>query len=387
MMLNRLKKEIKEIKDKNLYRELKDISLNGKFITHNGQQLLNLSSNDYLGYFQDKRVIDASVVATKKYGTSSTSSRLVCGNNNLYSEVENLISKIKNTESALIFNSGYAANVGILNSISTDKTYILADKLIHASIIDSIKMSNCKFSRFSHNNIENLKQKLDKIDRKRYPEIIICIESVYSMDGDIAPLKELKSIADNHNTILYVDEAHSTGIYGENGQGLCSNIIDDNLIIMGTFGKGLGNFGAYFAGSSIIKDYLINKARSLIYTTAMPPSVLGGLKKVFELLKEENRGKELLEKTKYFREKLSFIFTKENYSASDSPIIPIILGETQKAMNIRDKLYDIGFFTVVIREPTVPKNSARLRLTINNLLNYKDLDDILEALKKVIYES
>ncbi len=383
MIFQRLENELINIKEKNLFRELKAVELAGKNIVYKGKTLLNLSTNDYLGYFNDERLKEASINATKKYGNSTSSSRLVCGNNVLYDEIEKSICKLKNTESALVFNSGYCANVGILNAICSSQTFILADKLIHASLIDSIKMTGCKFSRFLHNNVNDLKKKLEKIDTEKFPEIIICIESIYSMDGDKAPLKEIKKIADDFNTILFVDEAHSTGIYGENGEGLCKEIIDENVIIMGTFGKALGSFGAYFAGAKIFREYLINSSRSLIYTTALTPSNLASIKEVLTLLPKDKKGEELLKKVKYFREKI----TQKGFNSvdGDSPIIPIIIGENKKAIEVQNQLFDLGFFAVVIREPTVPKNTARLRITINNLMDYEDLDNIFEALCKVIY--
>lgn len=280
-------------------------SKRGVFVEIDGKEHIDFSSNDYLGLSQHPEMMEASAKASEKYGTGSGGSRLLGGDSDLFHKLETAVASFKGKESALVFNSGYQANLGIISALCRDGRVVYMDKLCHASIVDGVMLSGVRFFRFRHNDTEHLKELFEK----HKPEnALIITESVFSMDGDIAPLKEMVAIKEKYGADLMVDEAHATGIFGERGAGVVeeTGLAGQVELIMGTFSKAFGSFGAYLACSENTKNTLINTSRSFIYSTALPPAVVACNIKSIELVeKEPQRRKELLEKAEYFGRRLS----------------------------------------------------------------------------------
>ncbi len=383
-MKQRLTKALKSLMDKNNYRTITTYQKHSdSFIYLGKKRYLNFSSNDYLGLSKNPSVISHANQFLTDYGSSSTSSRLVTGNLECYDLVEAELSSFKETECSLIFNSGYTTNLGIITSLVGRGDYIICDRLSHASIIDGSILSRANIIRFRHNDMNDLEKKLKSLSIDSIKLIIT--EAVFSMDGDIAPLEEIVKLKEKYNAILMVDEAHSTGIFGNSGKGLvCQyNLKDKVEIQMGTFSKALGSAGGYFAGDTTTRKYLINKSRSLIYTTGLPPSVLGATYGAIKYLKENvNAGKKLIQKSEELRNILSE--NGFNILQSESQIIPIVIGTNENTFWLSHKLEEDGIVCIAITPPTVPENSSRLRLSIT--LDHSD-DDISFFLSRLIKHS
>ncbi len=269
--MDEIKEKLVSLKGEGLFREIKNIEkLEGKHIWMDGKKYLDFSSSNYIGFRDDVRIIKAAREALEKYGMGSGASRIVVGTANLYNELEELIAMEKKKEAALLFNSGYDANLGIISTMVGKKDVVFCDKLNHASIYDGISLSGAKLIRYRHNDMKDLENKL-KMFRKGYKRALLVVDSVFSMDGDRANLKELVRLKEDHNIILMIDEAHGGGVLGDNGMGLAEeeNVLEKIDINMGTFSKAYGSQGAYVTASKEIIDYLINHCRSLIYTTSI----------------------------------------------------------------------------------------------------------------------
>ena len=375
--------EMHKIKELGLYREIRKIEkIEGKYINIAGKSYIDFSSNNYLGLRDDKRIILSGKEAAEKYGAGSGASRVVTGNSSIYSRLEEKIAEFKGKDKALIFNSGYDANIAIFSSIFDESDIIFADKLIHASIIDGIKLSGAKLLRYKHNDIADLKIKMAKYSGK-YKKIGVVTESVFSMDGDIGKIKEISDLKKIENFIFIVDEAHATGIFGERGSGVIEELgLEKNNVdvIMGTLGKALGSYGAYIAADSIIVEFLINRARPFIFSTALPPFSCGAALKAIELIMEK----------KVLTEKLyeNIMFARKNAESSGfalpkdiTPIVPLIIGSNSEVVKLQKLIFDNGYVAAGIRPPTVPEGKSRIRLTINP---YHDREDI-EGLFKVVH--
>lgn len=339
-----------------------------------GSEYIDFSSNDYLGLREHPALMMAGIEMAKRFGSGSCASRLMSGSLSIHKLLEDKIAKFKGKEAALVYNSGYQANIGLISAILGSKDVVFSDKLNHASIIDGIKLSGAKFYRFAHNDMDHLEDLL-----KRYRGVnkksLIITESIFSMDGDRAPLKSLVKIKHKYDSMLMVDEAHATGIFGKSGSGVCEedNIVDDVDIIMGTFSKALGSFGAYITGKENIIRYLINKSRSFIYSTSLPPFVIGSNIAAIEVIENEGiqRREMLLNNAAFFRSKLKDMGYN---TCGSSQIVPIIVGSNDKVIRISEYLLSKGLLTVPIRPPTVPDGTARLRfsLTFNHIREYLD---------------
>ncbi|MFH0731555.1 MAG: 8-amino-7-oxononanoate synthase [Candidatus Omnitrophota bacterium] len=373
---------LKEAEENGLLRILHpaDYRRNG-VICIEGREYADFSSNDYLGLSHHAYIKSASCNIIEKLGASSSASRLLSGSLTLHSELEDRTASFKGKEAALIFNSGYQANIGIISSLCSRGDVVFTDKLSHASIIDGVLLSGAKLFRFLHNDAGSLESLL-KTHRQKFKNALIITETVFSMDGDIAPLKDLVSIKEEYNCQIMIDEAHATGVFGDSGSGIAEkeNLTDSIDLIMGTFSKALGSFGAYLACSKNIKDYLINTSRSFIYSTALPPSVIAANLASLELIKKEPfRRRELLQKASYFRNELSSLRLTVKGS---SQIIPLIVKDSRKAVKISSLLKEKGFWAPAIRPPTVPANEARIRFS----LSYCHTKDVLDRLINDIYE-
>ncbi|HJV45924.1 MAG TPA: 8-amino-7-oxononanoate synthase [Bacillota bacterium] len=353
-----------------------------EWLSKNGQKLLNLSSNNYLGLAGDMRLRIAGVEAINRYGCGAGASRLVVGNHRVYEEAELALKGWKGTEAGLILNSGYAANVGIISSVVGRNGIVYSDKLNHASIVDGILLSRAEHKRYNHcdlNHLESLLQSSPKHKRK-----LIVTDTVFSMDGDIAPLVDLVTLKERYNAILMVDEAHSSGIFGTKGEGLVHHFqLQDKVDIqMGTFSKALGCYGAYVVGSQWLIDYLMNKMRSFIFTTALPPAILGSACAAMQLVQtEHDRREKLLKNSEYFRTTLArFGF---RIGETQTQIIPIIIGPNERTLQFSQRLQEEGIAAVAIRPPTVPDHQARIRFTVMATHTRNELAGAMEKIVKV----
>jgi 8-amino-7-oxononanoate synthase len=363
-----IKKNLLDLKNKALYRSMQTIEkISLDSILINQKKYINLSSNDYLNLSQSKILTEAAQNYLIEWGTSVSASRLITGNIEPYHLLEEKTAEFKKKEKALIFSSGYSANLGIIGALAQLKVVFLSDKLIHASLIDGIRLAKAEFYRFLHNDLSDAEKQINLIDKNKI--IILIVDSVYSMDGDIAPIKELVELKKKYqNLYLYFDEAHSTGILGSNSRGLCEEYSADIDIIMGTFGKAFGSFGAYVACSDLMYQFLVNHSRSLIYSTGLPPAVIGANIAAIDLLLENPHwGQDLLIKS----EKIKKILENKGYNCglTKTQIIPLIIGENKEALDLSEKFKKQGLWINAIRSPTVAKGTARLRLTISRLLD------------------
>jgi len=347
-----------------------------------GKKVINFCSNNYLSLANDPRLKEAAIEAINKYGVGSGASRLVCGNMVLHEKLEEKIAEFKKTEAALVFNSGYVANLGIISAILDRESICFSDKLNHASIIDGIILSNANFKRFAHKDMESLENLLK--NNSDFKNKLIISDTVFSMDGDIAPLKEIVRLAEKFSCPVMVDEAHATGVFGKNGVGMVEHFgLKDKIEVqMGTLSKAVGSFGAFVCGKKELIDYLINFSRAFIYTTALPPAVCAASIKAIGIIQDEpERRIRLWQNVKFLKEGLAKIGF--DTLESESPIIPILTRDAMLTMEFSKKLFEEGLFIQGIRPPTVPVNQSRLRITVTSQHSQQDLEFALEKLKKI----
>ncbi len=375
--------EILDLERSGLKRRLRDLSgAQGRMITLDGKEVLNFCSNNYLGLADDPRLRRAAVEVIEKEGVGSGASRLISGNMAAHRALEETIAHFKGTQGALVFSAGYMANVGIISSVFGRDDIIFGDRLNHASIIDGIVLSQAKFRRYPHCDMETLEEMLRSATGFRWRGIIT--DSVFSMDGDIAPLDKIVALAERYDCLVMIDEAHALGVIGKHGKGLAEYFgVEDKIAIqMGTLSKAAGCFGAYCSGSKALIDFLINKARSFMYTTAIPPAVAASAQKAIQIIRDDTMLRQLLwENTHYFKKALDQIGF--DTLGSQTPIIPIIVGESRLTVEFSRRLWDEGIFVSAIRPPTVPVHTGRLRLTVMATHTREDLDYALEKLKMI----
>jgi 8-amino-7-oxononanoate synthase len=336
-------------------------------------ELLDFSSNDYLALSEHPEVIGASRKYLEMFGAGAGAARLMSGDLEINHLLEQEIAQLKSKEAALTFGSGYLANTGIIPALASRGDLIITDRLSHASIYDGCLLSGARTIRFRHNDLAHLEQILQE-KRSQFNSCLVVVESIYSMDGDRCPLAELAQLKQRFNFLLMVDEAHATGVYGENGGGI---IEEDKVnrevdIAMGTFGKALGSYGAYAAASRVIIDFLVNKARTFIYSTALPPAVIGASLASLYLVKSEPQLRmDLHAKVSFFKKQLR----KNGWHNPTGPsqIVPVMIGDSSKALAIADKLRKDRIFVKAVRPPTVPEGSARLRFSITRHHREEDL--------------
>lgn len=344
-------------------------------------QYYDFSSNDYLGLSNHPIIKDAVKNAADKYPIGSCASRLLSGDLDIHHELEQKTAKLKGKQAALIFNTGYQANIGIISALYSKTDAIFADKLSHASILDGITLSSARLFRFRHNDTNHLESLLKKTQGK-FANRLIVTESIFSMDGDKAPLAELVELKNEYNCKIMIDEAHATGIFGKNGAGLIEQqgLTDSVDLIMGTFSKALAGFGGYLASSAITIQYLINTCRSFIYSTALPACVIAANLAAIELLEDEpNRRKTLLQNADYFR---TLLKEKGFNVIGSSQIVPLIVNNTEKAIAISKHLANKGFRALAIRPPTVPAEQSRIRFSLTYHHNKEILQTLTQQLEK-----
>lgn len=351
-------------------------------IYRNGTELIDFSSNDYLGLAGHPELKKASKKAIERFGAGSSASRLLSGDLKIHHELEEKTALFKGKRRALVFNSGYQANVGIISALCKTGDAVFCDKLSHASILDGVLLSGARLFRFRHNDTGHLESLLKKT-RGKYKERLIVTESVFSMDGDIPPLEEMVRLKTGYGCRIMVDEAHATGIFGEDGSGLVAEtgLVDDVDLIMGTFSKALGSFGAYAAGSTAIIEFLINTCRSFIYSTSLPASVIAADIAALRMVQTQpSRRKRVLENAAFFRAALQ---SKGFEVKGQSQIVPLITGRTQRTVELSKRLEAKGFWVLPIRPPTVPGGQGRLRFSLTYHHTKEILLNLIENIEKV----
>ncbi|WP_235001635.1 8-amino-7-oxononanoate synthase [Halobacillus sp. Marseille-P3879] len=377
-----LAQEVETIKNQGLYRQLRTISpsqTSGKSYI-DGMKSIVASSNNYLGLAEDQRLTDEAVKIMKEYGVGSTGSRLTTGNTIWHEKLEQRIAEFKKDEAALVFSSGYLANIGVISSLAGEGDMILSDQLNHASIIDGCRLSKAKTSIYRHINMEDLREKL--MHSQHYRRRFIVTDGVFSMDGDIAPLREIKTLAHIYNAYVIVDDAHSTGVLGENGRGTGDHFDVAVDVTIGTFSKSIGTEGGFVSGSRSLIDYLRNRARSYIFQTALPPSIMAATIKAIDIIESSPQLQVHLQhlSRSIRNEFLDYGF---NVRGEQTPILPIVIGDTEQAMAFSRELEKNGVFAPAIRPPSVPQRESRIRMTVMATHTEEDIQQICKAFYKV----
>jgi len=356
--------------------------------------LIDFSSNDYLGFSKSEVVFDQThqfLVDNHLKKNGATGSRLISGNHILYQKTEDFITQFHQSEMALIFNSGYDANVGFFSAVPQRNDVILYDELCHASIRDGIQLSNAKSYKFQHNDVEDLERLIQKCHTERSPdtfEIYIAIESVYSMDGDSPNLEEMVDLCEKHNLYLVVDEAHALGVFGEKGEGLLQSLQLHHRVFarIMTFGKGLGCHGAVILGNSELKNYLVNFARSFIYTTGLSPHSVATILVAYQQFESDSDSiQKLKENTVHFNQEKILLGLKNMFVYSKSAIQCAIIPGNEKVKNIAIQLQEKGFDVKPILSPTVPEGQERLRFCLHSYNSKEEISLVLETLTKLIF--
>ncbi|MFC1136170.1 8-amino-7-oxononanoate synthase [Pasteurella multocida] len=385
-MIRYYQQQLADLKAQNQFRQLPQLIHRGRFIQREDNTMLNMSSNDYLGLANNEALRQAFFTQYQDQlpALTSSSSRLLTGSFSIYDELESLMAQAFGRESALLFNSGYHANIGILPALADKKTLIVADKLVHASMIDGIRLAQCEFVRFRHHDYVHLEQILQKNDRT-FERIIVVTESVFSMDGDCADLIQLVALKQRYpQVMLYVDEAHAIGVLGEKGLGLaeqqgCINQID---ILVGTFGKALGSMGAYVICDQVIRDYLVNKMRPLIFSTALPPFNVAWTHFVFQQLPHlQAERAHLAQLSQHLRQAIVDIFQVP--MPSESCIVPYILGDNELTVRTAQRLQQQGYYCLPIRPPTVPKGTSRIRFSLTADMQVAEVEQFIACLQEL----
>lgn len=364
---------LKELRNQHLERVIRTRPAVGGKIQVDGRSVINFSSNDYLNLAQHPAVLAASRRALEEYGAGSTASRLVTGSLPLHDELENRLARHKGYPAALVFGSGYMTNAGVISSLVGPGDGVFADRLVHASVIDAVALSRAKLVRFRHNDAGDL----DRLLRRHgaFRRRLVITESVFSMDGDIAPLRDMTDIAEYRGAMLMIDEAHASGVFGPHGSGLirAEGLEPRVNISMCTLSKAFGGYGGAVACSVMLRNWFVQRARAFIYTTAPPPASIGAALGALDVIeKEPNMGTELLARATAFRDRLRSGGLDTMDSASQ--IIPIMVGESERALSFSERLRDRDILAIAIRPPTVPRGTARLRLSVTLAHSPEDLD-------------
>lgn len=375
-------KKLETIKAAGNYRVLREIEHNGFLIHDNGREMLNLSSNDYLGLSSNPRLIEEFRAETDVMALpySAVSSRLLSGNHQYYKMLEDDLKDWYDKEAALVFNSGYHANIGMLPALAHKPDLIVADKSVHASMIDGMRLSEAQMLRYHHLDYEHLRSILSQY-REDYDNVFIVTESVFSMDGDVADLQQLCEIKKEFDAFLYVDEAHAIGVRGTNGLGCCEEqaCIEDIDFIVGTFGKAFASVGAFVVCEELFRDYLVNMQRSLIFTTALPPVNVAWTRFILNRMPDFY---DLRIKLAEVSDRLRQVLNRKGFETrGNSHIVPMVCGSNEASVEMAELLQDNGFFALPVRYPSVPKNEARIRFSLNASVPVEDYGCLLEFLE------
>lgn len=378
-----LQEELNAMKEQGIFRSLVDIQgEQGSTVQIRGKKVIQLSSNNYLGLTTHPRLRKAAIEAVEKYGAGTGSVRTIAGTFSMHEEYEKRLAKFKHTEAALVFQSGFTANVGVLSSILTEQDVVISDELNHASIIDGIRLTKAARRIYKHSDLKDLEAALK--DTQSYRKRLVVTDGVFSMDGDIALLPEIVELAEKYDALVMVDDAHASGVLGANGRGTVDHFgLNGRVHIqVGTLSKAIGVLGGYVASTETVRNYLIHKARPFLFSTSHPPAVTAACEAALDVLLEEP---ELIEKlwdnTKFFKaglESLGFDTGK-----SETPITPVIIGNEADCMAFSDELFNEGVFAQGIAFPTVAKGQARIRTIVTAVHSKEELEQALGAFEKV----
>lgn len=386
-----LQTRLAAIREAGLLRELRRVdSPQSTRIEIAGRTLLNFSSNDYLGLANHPTLKEAAIRAVEKFGAGAGASRLICGSLSPFHKLEEALADFKGAEAALSFSTGYAAAIGAITALMGKDDIIIVDKLIHACVVDAVRLSRATLRIFSHNDLGDLEEILkwtqtvrspeSRVQSQQEPRVLIVTESVFSMDGDAAPLREIVTLKEKYGAWLMVDEAHATGLYGANRRGLAEELgVSDRIEIqMGTLGKALGASGGYICGSRALVDFLINRARSFIFSTAPVPAAAAAATAGIALVRSSEGGSRLDQLHTRLHELHAALHPPT--TAFPSAITPVILGEESKAVSAAAALREQGIFVPAIRYPTVARGSARLRITLTASHTTADVNRLIDSL-------
>ena len=386
-----LTRRLAALREQNLFRELRRVdSAQGPRIEINGKMFLNFSSNDYLGLANDPVLKESAIKAIEKFGAGAGASRLICGSLAPFHQLEEALADFKRTEAAMTFSTGYATAIGTIGALLGKDDVIILDKLVHASIVDAAKLSGAKLRVFAHNDLNDLEDKLKwVVDESRHPSpvtrhTLIVTESIFSMDGDAAPLREIVALKEKYGAWLMVDEAHATGIIGDGGRGLAEKLgVSGQIEIqMGTLGKALGASGGYICGSRALIELLVNRARSFIFSTAPVPAAAAAATAAIQFVQSsegETRQKRLPARVAEWQSQIAV-----RNSQIPGAIIPIIIGDESKAVAAATKLREQDIFVPAIRYPTVARGKARLRVTLTASHSAGDIATLVRALEQIM---
>ena len=381
--IEQMQQELQVLKERSNLRALPALTHEGRDVIAGGRRMLNLSSNDYLGLASDRKLREEFLqgLTADSFLPTSSSSRLLTGNFTIYEELEQTLARLFGTEAALVFNSGYHANTGILPAVSDAQTLILADQLVHASLIDGIRLSAARCIRYRHNDMKQLERLLAE-NHAAYRQVIVVTESIFSMDGDVADLKELVRLKQVHgNVLLYVDEAHAFGARGEQGLGYAeeTGCIREIDFLVGTFGKAAASAGAYIACRSAIREYLVNRMRTFIFTTALPPiNIAWSLFIVRKLAGFRERRIHLKNISNILRNTL----TEKGYTCpSESYIVPMIVGASSDTILKAEELQRHGFYALPVRPPTVPEGTSRIRFSLTADITEEEIKELIKYIQ------
>ena len=390
ILLDEIDSSLKDLKKRSLFRKRVVVSERKKNqIKINGRWLINFASNDYLGLSQNSSIKKAIISGINKYGNGGSSSHLVSGHTEAHQNIEKITKNNIGFASSILFSSGYLANLGIITTIAEKDSFIYADKLNHASLNDACILSRGKFIRFPHNDMVALENHLKKSKTKKKKFIVT--DGVFSMDGDIANIPELVKLAKKYDAYLYIDDAHGYGILGKSGQGVLEHyekknsinrIAKDRIIYTLTLSKAVGVSGALVCANKKIVDLVINKSRTYIYTTAQQPALMYGIKRSFDIIKKNHSLRSKVNDHIYLFRRL--INHKKLLVDSITPIQPLVIGDDKKVVKISNLLIELGFYVPAIRPPTVPTESARLRVSISALHSKGDIKKLAQAINKII---
>lgn len=362
-----LKEKLATLEAKAQKRTLKGTVRRGVEAERAGQVLVSFSCNDYLGLTRHPEVIRAAQNALQQYGAGAGASRLITGNNPLYDELESVLADYKKTEAACVFGSGYLANIGVIPALVAEGDLVIADKLSHACMLDGAKLSGAKLMRFAHNDLAHCRTLLES-HRGEYKKCLILTETVFSMDGDVAPVAELSQVTKEYDSWLLTDDAHGFGLTKPEK-------MESHLIQIGTLSKAAGSYGGYVCGSNLLIDTIKTTARSLIYSTALPPAILASSLAALRITQREpERTAKPLEHARYFTSLMGL-------PEAQSAIVPVLLGGAEKALQLSKELEEEGFLVAAIRPPTVPENTARLRVAFSALHTKEQIEKLASLLR------
>lgn len=385
--LKYLQVQLQELKDQGVYRKIPVVeSANEAEIIVNGKRVINLSSNNYLGFANHPRLKQAAIDAIEKFGVGAGAVKTIVGNMSLHEQLETELAKFKREEAVLLFQSGFNCNAGVIQAVTSAGDLIISDALNHASIIDGVRLSKADRAVYKHSDMADLRSVLEEM-RDRYNQVLIITDGVFSMDGDLAKLPQIVELAEEFHCLTYVDDAHGSGVLGENGRGTVDHFHLHGRIdfTIGTLSKAFGVMGGYVAGKQVLKDWLSHRARPLLFSTNLPPAVVGALLEGLKMLNESDEyTKALWDNSRYFKK--GMLEAGFDIGASETPITPVFIYDEALTMRFSKALFEHGVFVSPILFPTVPKGKARLRVMVTAQHTKAQLDRSIDTFIKTAKE-